>query len=559
MKKDKNRENLYNMPILNMNHTKRVLFYITFAFIVFLGFFLRFYKLGETPDSLNWDEVSWGYNAYSILKTGKDEHGFSYPLSFKAFGDFKQPVYVYLASISVKIFGLNEFAVRFPSAFLGALSIFLIYLLASELFKRNSFNKWFSILSMFFFSISPWSIQFSRVAYEANAGLFFVLLGAWLFIKAANENKKYLFFLGGLFLALSAYTYHSEKIFAPLLIFGLFLATKKTFQKSKKLLVLLIVFYLITNLFWLVDLRTTVRGRSVAFFTNPTVLLEDSVERIIYDEKEGYIPGKFFHNRRFVYVQKYIENYLDYFNPNYLFLGFDNPRHHPPEMGILYLASLPLILIGVYYLLVNKGLLRNIIFYWLLTSPIPAALAIDAPNASRGLTALPIFNIIEGVGLTATISFLLSQRKKILLLPIILTFSMNFFYFFHQYFIHTNTETQKYWQYGYKEAIKTANSYSYNNKNVNIFFLKDIEQAYIFYLFYSKYDPPKYLNDGGSSRLFNTCFLIDNAFFGTCLGMIKKGDLLVVGNQADMNKDYIRVQTISYLDKPPAITIFKKL
>ena len=54
------------------------------AGIVLLAFFLRFYKVTEIPPSLNWDEVSIGYNAYSILKTGRDEWGVFLPIHFKA-------------------------------------------------------------------------------------------------------------------------------------------------------------------------------------------------------------------------------------------------------------------------------------------------------------------------------------------------------------------------------------------------------------------------------------------------------------------------------------------
>ncbi len=84
--------------------------------ILFIGIFLRFFRLGEVPNGLNQDETSIGYNAYSILKTGKDEHGKFMPLYFKSFNDFKLPVYIYLTAASEMIFGVTAFAVRFPSA-----------------------------------------------------------------------------------------------------------------------------------------------------------------------------------------------------------------------------------------------------------------------------------------------------------------------------------------------------------------------------------------------------------------------------------------------------------
>src|SRR3989338_8581187 len=78
--------------------------------ILFLAFILRFYKLGEIPLSLNWDEVSNAYNGYSILKTGRDEYGSLLPLSNRSFDDYKPPLYMYFNTISVGIFGLNPFA-----------------------------------------------------------------------------------------------------------------------------------------------------------------------------------------------------------------------------------------------------------------------------------------------------------------------------------------------------------------------------------------------------------------------------------------------------------------
>ena len=97
--------------------------------IIVLAAFLRFYQLGVNPPGLNWDETAHGYNAYSILKTGRDEYGYFMPLSFRSFDDYKPPLYTYLVVPSVAIFGLNSFAVRFPSALLGVLAVLFTYLM----------------------------------------------------------------------------------------------------------------------------------------------------------------------------------------------------------------------------------------------------------------------------------------------------------------------------------------------------------------------------------------------------------------------------------------------
>jgi len=54
--------------------------------IILLASFLRLYNLANVPPHLTPDEASLGYNAYSILKTGKDEYGKFMPIIFKSFG-----------------------------------------------------------------------------------------------------------------------------------------------------------------------------------------------------------------------------------------------------------------------------------------------------------------------------------------------------------------------------------------------------------------------------------------------------------------------------------------
>jgi len=102
--------------------------------IIIIAIFLRIWHLDLNPPSLYWDEASLGYNAYSILLSGADEHGEKLPLDrFIAFGDYKPPGYIYSTVFSMAVFGPNEFAVRFPSAMGGILMVILTYFLTKKL------------------------------------------------------------------------------------------------------------------------------------------------------------------------------------------------------------------------------------------------------------------------------------------------------------------------------------------------------------------------------------------------------------------------------------------
>ena len=106
--------------------------------ILILAAVLRLTYLGQIPAGISPDKVSQGYTAYSLLKTGADEWGIKWPLtSFRSFVDYKAPLQTYLMIPSIAIFGLNEFAVRLPSAIFGILSVYVIYLLTNHLFREK--------------------------------------------------------------------------------------------------------------------------------------------------------------------------------------------------------------------------------------------------------------------------------------------------------------------------------------------------------------------------------------------------------------------------------------
>ena len=94
--------------------------------ILLLAFLLRFWQINKIP-SLNPDEAALGYNAYSLIRTGKDEHGVSWPLHFKSFGDYKPGGYVYLAIPFVKVLGLSPLAVRLPNLIFSVLTVYVLY------------------------------------------------------------------------------------------------------------------------------------------------------------------------------------------------------------------------------------------------------------------------------------------------------------------------------------------------------------------------------------------------------------------------------------------------
>lgn len=472
---------------------------ILLILIFSLGFILRFWQLGQNPASLDWDEASLGYNAYSILQTGRDEYGSFLPLSIRSFGDYKPSLYVYLTIIPVKIFGLNEFSTRFISALLGSLSVIVVYLLVKELFPKKSSS--FYVLCSLFFALSPWHIQFSRIAFEANSALFFSLCGLWLFFKGL---KKELYFLPSFFsFVLSAYTYHSPRLVVPLLIIGLVFLYRSEIRQKFKGFVIGLLLFIILFIPIIQQLRSTSARFGSVTVLNADEKLGSSIKAIEWDKNNNDFLGAFSHNRRIIFAREVIGGYLDHFNFDFLFLTGDPPgRHHAVGMGMLYIWDLPFVLMGLFGILGGLQKKENILMvWWFLVAPVASSLTSGTPHAVRSLMYLPTYQIFIAAGIVEFLNQLQANRsrKKLIYLVVFSLFLINFFYYLHMYWIHTPVEYASEWQYGYKQAVEEVKNYEADYDKIVVTYAYD--QPYIFFLFYNQTDPSWYQANWGSGEI----------------------------------------------------------
>lgn len=476
------------------NLLKKHFFKVILILVLAVSFFLRFYQLGVNPPSLDWDEASLGYNAYSILKTGADEYGNKLPLSIRSFDDYKPALYVYLDVPSVAVLGLNEVGTRFPSAALGFLSVVVIYFLTKEIF--NTFDKdkkeKLGLLAAFFFGISPWALQFSRAAFEGNIGVFFFLFGFWLFLRAIKNPK--LVFVSAISFVLSMYCYHSFRLVVPLFAFFCLIFYWKEIFAQKKYYLTSVIFALVLCipivLSFFGSSGSASRLSMVSIFSDPNTL-GSSVNELQYDKSHGDLVGEILHNRRVVYSLAVAKAYFDQWNPDFLFFHGDGGRqHHAVDMGMLYLWDLPFILLGVYALLNRRNRAVLLLIVMFLIAPLPAAVSTGSPHPVRAIMMSPAFSIFTAVGIFFLFFNESKIKRKALLLIVTLLLALNFAYYLHQYYVHTPVEYGDFWQYGNKQAVVDAKSLE--TKYQKIIFTYKYDQPYIYYLFYNKIDPSWY-------------------------------------------------------------------
>lgn len=470
--------------------------------ILLLALFLRVYGLGSNPPSLYWDEVSQGYNAYSILTTGRDEHEEFFPIArFQAFGDYKAPVYIYLDVISIWLFGQSEFAIRLPSAVLGFLTVFVTYFLVKEVFRDNKRKHLIALVASLLLAISPWHIQLSRVAYEANVATFFTVLGIFLFLKSLS-SKKYILILSIVSFVVAFYAFNAHRIFVPLIFLLLACLYWRDFISRKKEVVMSVglgLVLLLPFIFYFLTPESKLRFNEVNIFSDVSKI---ELSNRLIEQDENSLVGKVLHNRRIIYALSYVNHYFDFYNPSYLFFSGDqNPRFSTQNNGQLYLFTLPFILVGGYLILKSNGKTRILLFGWLLLAPVAAATARETPHALRGETYIPLFEIITAFGLVSLFEFIKKYNKKVFYVGLIVVFMLviySFFHFIHMYFVHMPHQYSQDWQYGYKQAILRVEEIKENYDK--IYFTNAYGRAYIYVLWYGEYEPGEFWSEGVVER-----------------------------------------------------------
>jgi len=211
-------------------------YFIFLCLIVILATALRLYNLSENPKGFFADEASIGYNAYSVLKTGRDEHGVFLPFFFKAFEDYKNPILIYSTTPSIALLGLSEFSVRLVPAIYGILSVILLFLLTKKLWGTKT-----AMLASLFLAISLWHVHLSRVSLEGlSPFIFFLTLSSYLFLIGQNKNQILL--LSFFFWGITLYTYFPARLFVPLFLLGLILFHPKLTRNRKAFNSCLLIF-----------------------------------------------------------------------------------------------------------------------------------------------------------------------------------------------------------------------------------------------------------------------------------------------------------------------------
>jgi len=452
--------------------------------IIILAGALRLYKIGSLP-ALNADEAALGYNAYSLLETGRDEHGNPWPLHFQSFNDYKPGGYVYLILPFVKILSLNIWAVRFPGAVAGVFSVYLIYLFAKNITYKN--KELVGLVSALMLAISPWHIHFSRGGWEVNLATTFMLLGSYLFLLGNKKPKFY--YLSILGFVLSLYTYHASRLVVPLLgisLLVLFWPKVKTNLRTFSLSIFWGVLLTLPLLVSLFGNGALSRAAGVGIFADPGPLNRIHEQRGQHENLNSPL-AKIIHNKPVNYGLAFLENWGEHFWGEFLFVSGDEiQRNRVPETGQMYLLDILFVASGLVYIARNLNRKLGFVLCWLLAAPVAAAITFQSPHALRAQNMVIPLVFIAALGFVYLIKSV-KKHQNILIVLLGVFVVWNFARYLQMYYLHMNKEYPYSSQYGMQELVgfvrSEQDSYS------KIITTTRYDQPYILFLYYMQFQP----------------------------------------------------------------------
>src|SRR6185437_5255911 len=194
----------------------------TILLIALLGilFFIPF--LGRVH-LFDWDEINFAECSREMIKL--DDYSRVY-VDFKPFWE-KPPMFFWMQSTAMKLFGVNEFAARFPNAICGIVTLIVVFLCGSRIYDRKFGILWALAFggslfpNMYFKSgiIDPWFNLFTFLA------LYNFILYHWKrnnFDKPVSHGQLYYVIWSGIFMGLAVLTKGQVSLIVFLLSLGVY-------------------------------------------------------------------------------------------------------------------------------------------------------------------------------------------------------------------------------------------------------------------------------------------------------------------------------------------------
>ena len=550
--------------------TKRIILTI----IILLSIFLRLWRIPEVPVSLFGDELDVGYQAYSILKTGRDYNGNFMPLHFQSLAEWRTPLYLYAAVPTVGLFGVSPLGVRLPAAIFGILGIWGLYLLVREITK----NEKLALISAFVLTLSPWHIQYSRGGFEATMLISFLLFGLYFFFRSLQENR--FLWISVAFLVFTPWIYSTAKLFTPIMMAFLFLIWRKDILRLPK--ISLIKAAAVGLILGIPIAYSTIFGGGaqrfsyLSVFSDPTTEPEGGTARLNDARVRGELGtglnptfiDRVLHNKFTFWGTNITKNYFESFSTEFLFTKGDLNLRHSIGMGEFYKIEALVLLLGMIFFFTSKTLSvkhKALVVFWILVGVIPAAITREGgKHATRLILILPPMILLISYGMMSLLDILKGKFKLFPFAFYLSILALCFGIYLHNYYSHYPWTSERWWHAGWREGISSIKEVEGNYDRVGISMAG--EPAWIFFAGHYMYPPDKWQKDfpiGNDIEVagFGKVSHIDKFYFGSPSGgLYEWGQVMDSKTLYLANASEVKINLILEPERTPGdLTLLKSI
>jgi len=502
---------------------------------------LRLVELGQYPQRFNQDEMAQGYDAWSIWRTGRDQHGNPFPLQFRNFNDYIPPVATYITAPFVGLMGMDETTTRLPVALFSIATVALVGLLG-----RLWFGEIAGLAAALLLTFEPWHLNYSRIAFPAGFVPFFTVLALYTYTRGINllagsnntpnpsphrlpsqaqppiaivtgegsnqgsRQRRSLYWLipSAVSFVLLTVSYSTMKMEAPMLIAACILAGIFVWWRNWRV-----------GLIWLIIMAILISPFAVDQLNN----WQRSQGR--FDAISVFREANWF--------EAWFRNYRAHYDLQAWFVDGlkDGVAVHPTGIGELFWLEAPLMLIGGLGLVRRRFWQRSqliipiVVMIWLVTFPVAASLTNQGiPHEIRTYNLLPLPELLAGYGLALVWGFgaAAQWRRAVSYVLIGITlfvfglFNISFLtYFFAPSLWHVDPPGQEvYDNIGLRPVLEKVQATA---QPCDIIWVDRMVEPYIYYLFLTRTPPEQFQNARTEKNedLWLNIKWLNNVRFGT--------------------------------------------
>jgi hypothetical protein len=358
-----------------------------------------------------------------------------------------------------------------------------------------------ALLSALLLAVSSWHISLSRGAFEASLTTFFLPLSVWFFLL--GQKKPWLVVASTFFFSLNLFSYHSAKIVTPLILFFLIFWQRKSFKKTWQLSFWpVIISAIVLFLGFTLSVQSLLSGggtraADIGIFSGG-VELAGSQRRLAVIGGAPYFLSRIYHNKLGVAASEFLENYLSYFSPGFIFIKGAGEATYGmmPGIGLLYLIELPFLLYSFYLIIKEKRPELFFFCFWLMVSPIPAALAKGVGyHANRVAVMMPAIQVLVAYGIIRFFKRFLAKSRWPLLIRkggvifLFVAYLISFSIFLEKYFFQAPFANAPRMGYGWPVVAEYLTKKE--NDFEKIIVSRGLSEPQAYLMFYRKMDPGK--------------------------------------------------------------------